>query len=250
MTTFREKLGPRIHALREIGKDLIELAWLFFAAAQWFVAIAAPLYLIITVFCLLSGRPMPAAIHDTTLLSFRGYFYSTILLLSLTTFAYYYLLKMRKNGEPPFAHKCSIMALYLAVLLMLSYKVELCEYRYIANNVQYSETTVRLFDADTKRPLRQVSYIGPPSGQHSVWPTKYGTMFSPDGSYTIWLIDIQPMEVGFSSPGYETKKVKIGEQEGEEAISVFLEKKPAEGLEATPAPKEEKIVNDPNAPSR
>ncbi len=250
MTTFREKLGPRMHALRDIGKDLIELAWLFFAAAQWFVAIAVPLYLIIAVFCLLSGRPIPAAIHDTTLLSFRGYFYSTILLLALAAFACYYLIKMRKKGEPPFAHKCYLMGLYLAVMLMLSYKIELCEYRYIARNVQYSETTVRLFDADTQKALKQVSYIGPPSGQHSVWPTKYGTMFSPDGSYRIWLIDIQPMEVSFSAPGYQTKPVRVGEHEGEETISVFLEKKIAGGMEAMPTPKEEKVAGDPNASPR
>lgn len=224
MTTFGKKLGPRVNALKEIGENLLELLWLLFSSYQWIVALGLPLALAGAAIGLMWGKPVSLGLYDTSMLSATGIVLTCVTFGVYAGFAYYYMFKIRKRDEPTFGYKCTIMALYVSILLMLTYRIELAEYQYVQKNIRYSETTVWLFDADTKKPLKEGGYIGPGSISHSVWQTKYSTLFTPDSSFKIQLIDIEPMQVGFTAPGYKTQHVLVGKQEGEETLNVYLQK--------------------------
>jgi hypothetical protein len=234
MTRLKETVGVRIHALQDLGKNLLELLWLLFAAYQWIVAIGLPLALAGGVIGWLRGRGLDLGLYDRSLVSPTGAVLTGVTLAVYAGFAYWYLFGLRRRGEPTFHYKCTLLALYVSVLLMLTWRIELAEHRYVLDHLRYSRTTVRLFDAATQRPLKEAGYLGPPARSRSVLPAKYSTMFSPDGSYTIQLVDIEPMAVRFTAPGYETRRVLVGQEEGDQTLKVFLQQK-AEADPNTPA---------------
>ncbi len=229
MTTFREKLEPRKQAAKDLGQNLVELAWLFFVAAQWLIVIAVPIAIFIGIIATIfqnSGSSQVIQHHDD-LFSTEGKIFSFLMAIIYISFAFYYFFKMRKQPEPKISVKFSILTLYITVLLTLTYKIESCEYKYILKNIRYSETTVHVLDAKTKLPLQDVTveqYHSSPSGKLSLFPRKESTSFQPDGSFQFKLIDVQPQEMGFSKTGYQTKRILLGQEEGEEILKLYLEK--------------------------
>ncbi|MHC4950832.1 MAG: hypothetical protein ACYTEU_07595 [Planctomycetota bacterium] len=227
MKSFKNEIVSRIGPLKDILKNLLELTWLLFAALQWIVSFVAPLILVFSVVYLFIGKSLKAEclLVDTNLLSLKGLFYSYLYIIVYAAFAYYYIFKIRKAKEPTITYKCCLMGLYLSLGLALACKAELAEHQYILKNIHYSETKVNLYDADTKELLidnTSFSISGKTSGQ--ILPLMFSSVGSNKKGFCFRLIHIEPAVVTFSVPGYESKTVFVGTEEGEQTISVYLEK--------------------------
>lgn len=214
-------------SFRHLGKNITELVWMLFAAYQWLIVIGVliivPISMIVIILPNADFSP-EITVHGLNLYSLEA----TIISLAAATlsmgFAFYYFFIMRKKPAPEVRVKFCIMLVYSSVLFMLTTKAELAGYQYIFENLQYSETTVRLYDADTNELVLEgigISGIGYTPDRRL--PLK-SVIFMTDEGWQYGLLDIHPREVTVSAPGYASKSALIGTKEGEQTVDVYLHK--------------------------
>jgi len=227
MNSLREKLGYR-ESLKDIGKNLVKLAWLIFTAYQWLIAISIPFIVFFSIIILIlpnSNMSPEFPIYNEALYSLKAKIISLSTATLYIGFAFYYVLKIQKLPEPNTRVKCWVLSTYLGVLLLLINMAELSDYRFILNRIHYSETKVYLYDAKTKELLfDNISYSGFWNTPDQILPLKGSEIKLTEKGFCFNLIDVKPEEISISAPGYHPKKVLVGTERGEQTISVYLEK--------------------------